>query len=702
STTALAPPITSLANASPRRASSPVIAPSTISIYGLSRTGLIDRVASDISAKVIRETIADRTLRAAKAALKDRSDEEKRQRRATMTSFVKAVTKDLVWTLIDESARRTAREVARNARTDRLTLRMAWSIWVDKTREAIEKGEKERQERQKFREVAMDIGVGPTLVESDDEVDEVDFLSQQISTLGVQPSSYYKAGMVSVDDALVEQLANAQQTRKDLWTPGTFLESVASRVDDAFRKRKTTKRPGWTAVVSTASSENAFPQWLRCKFDLSGPALAASMDTTFADVEVIMVSGLQPLSPTVYESVALIILDCTQDRSNGGDISEFWARTKERLQVLASDVRERSIYETSLLVLACPDRALSTEAETSLRQTILEKLEVSNLAGLRTSSVLIARLDDAEAQLDAHLDLLLKDVVMRPSMRLSPMDSLTSPLLGLWQASLTRSLARASTASDDVPFKVLRSYVGFLGSIVAETRNSTEASSDISFPTLPLTASHVRPAIRAYIQHSAFKDVAHFPTIEVSLAERPYLSDLHLAKMLLEHLADYLQMSFARRTVRQEHLVGQDVMFRCFEQDLDTAERSLIVSEKSANKRVLGLGAPLASPKKRKASGTYADATGNQTKKPWGANGGEHEPDPNKNLQAPGHNMGKTSALKRDVFFRSAKEEGYRARSAYKLLHLDEQFDLFSNVDRVVDLCAAPGSWSQVLTKKLK
>lgn len=55
-----------------------------------------------------------------------------------------------------------------------------------------------------------------------------------------------------------------------------------------------------------------------------------------------------------------------------------------------------------------------------------------------------------------------------------------------------------------------------------------------------------------------------------------------------------------------------------------------------------------------------------------------------------------------DVFFRSAKEDGYRARSAYKLLHLDEQFNVFAGVDRCVDLCAAPGSWSQVLTQKLK
>ncbi|GAA5896045.1 hypothetical protein JCM6882_005596 [Rhodosporidiobolus microsporus] len=63
--------------------------------------------------------------------------------------------------------------------------------------------------------------------------------------------------------------------------------------------------------------------------------------------------------------------------------------------------------------------------------------------------------------------------------------------------------------------------------------------------------------------------------------------------------------------------------------------------------------------------------------------------------------MGKSTALKRDVYFRSAKEDGYRARSAYKLLQLAEQFQLWEGVERCVDLCAAPGSWSQVLSQKL-
>ncbi|KAL7664313.1 putative tRNA (cytidine(32)/guanosine(34)-2'-O)-methyltransferase [[Candida] zeylanoides] len=63
--------------------------------------------------------------------------------------------------------------------------------------------------------------------------------------------------------------------------------------------------------------------------------------------------------------------------------------------------------------------------------------------------------------------------------------------------------------------------------------------------------------------------------------------------------------------------------------------------------------------------------------------------------------MGKSSKDKRDLYYRRAKEEGWRARSAFKLLQLDAQFHLFRDVRRVVDLCAAPGSWSQVLAREL-
>lgn len=55
-----------------------------------------------------------------------------------------------------------------------------------------------------------------------------------------------------------------------------------------------------------------------------------------------------------------------------------------------------------------------------------------------------------------------------------------------------------------------------------------------------------------------------------------------------------------------------------------------------------------------------------------------------------------------DKFHRQAKQEGYRARSAFKLLDVARDFHIFENVHNVVDLCAAPGSWSQVLSKTIQ
>ncbi|KAI9164641.1 tRNA (uridine-2'-O-)-methyltransferase trm7 [Blastocladiella emersonii ATCC 22665] len=63
--------------------------------------------------------------------------------------------------------------------------------------------------------------------------------------------------------------------------------------------------------------------------------------------------------------------------------------------------------------------------------------------------------------------------------------------------------------------------------------------------------------------------------------------------------------------------------------------------------------------------------------------------------------MGRTSKDKRDIYYRLAKEQGWRARSAFKLLQVDEEFHVLDGVRRAVDLCAAPGSWSQVLSRRL-
>jgi 23S rRNA (uridine2552-2'-O)-methyltransferase len=57
---------------------------------------------------------------------------------------------------------------------------------------------------------------------------------------------------------------------------------------------------------------------------------------------------------------------------------------------------------------------------------------------------------------------------------------------------------------------------------------------------------------------------------------------------------------------------------------------------------------------------------------------------------------------RRDIYVRKSKVDGYRARSAYKLIEIDEKFKIFKNGISVIDLGAAPGSWSQYSTKKIK
>lgn len=95
-------------------------------------------------------------------------------------------------------------------------------------------------------------------------------------------------------------------------------------------------------------------------------------------------------------------------------------------------------------------------------------------------------------------------------------------------------------------------------------------------------------------------------------------------------------------------------------------------------------------------------------------------------LIRPVYKISDFDGLVQDIYYRKAKEEGWRARSAFKLLQIDEEFNIFegppslphsdslckkkyririicisclfenAGVKRVVDLCAAPGSWSQV------
>jgi len=57
---------------------------------------------------------------------------------------------------------------------------------------------------------------------------------------------------------------------------------------------------------------------------------------------------------------------------------------------------------------------------------------------------------------------------------------------------------------------------------------------------------------------------------------------------------------------------------------------------------------------------------------------------------------------RRDTYVRQSKVDGYRARSAYKLIEIDEKFKIFKGGMSVIDIGAAPGSWSQYVSKTVK
>ena len=57
---------------------------------------------------------------------------------------------------------------------------------------------------------------------------------------------------------------------------------------------------------------------------------------------------------------------------------------------------------------------------------------------------------------------------------------------------------------------------------------------------------------------------------------------------------------------------------------------------------------------------------------------------------------------RRDAYVRQSKVDGYRARSAYKLIEIDEKFKIFKGGLTVIDIGAAPGSWSQYASKVVR
>ncbi len=72
---------------------------------------------------------------------------------------------------------------------------------------------------------------------------------------------------------------------------------------------------------------------------------------------------------------------------------------------------------------------------------------------------------------------------------------------------------------------------------------------------------------------------------------------------------------------------------------------------------------------------------------------------------ARGRRLSSTRWLQRqlnDPYVQAAKRDGYRSRAAFKLLQIDERFELLKPGRRVVDLGAAPGGWTQIAVERVE
>ena len=69
---------------------------------------------------------------------------------------------------------------------------------------------------------------------------------------------------------------------------------------------------------------------------------------------------------------------------------------------------------------------------------------------------------------------------------------------------------------------------------------------------------------------------------------------------------------------------------------------------------------------------------------------------------AKGRKTSSTRWLRRqlnDPYVELAKQKGYASRAAFKLLEINEKYDIFSKVKTAIDLGSSPGSWSQILSQ---
>ncbi|KAJ8292731.1 SAC3 family protein 1 [Rhodotorula toruloides] len=599
------------------RAASPA---TTVAAAALARRqALVDSLVRDLTAELLATAVVAPVQRASASVLKERWAEVKAKEREAKD----ALAQRLAHQAYDELASLAAREAILDAVRRQRSQRRSLERWRRVTQRSLVHKAEERARRKEWEEVVGTIertkasrAEDEEGLSDEDDLDEMEDEEEDGGLAGLADAGLDFGSLSlgaarqpdkprdAVDDDLVTKLRTAAETRERIWSRGTFLDILSQHASAALSSHRLPFRPTWSTLASTTDTESPFGAWLACKFDIRQESGLAEVDTPNVDVEVRLLGERHQPIESELRTTGLLVFDCTKSKGASPD----WHAARQRLNHLVGQVLQKSLFKPALLIILCPDRAMSEADESAMKAELAEKLRIDAFVDIRSWEIDLMRLEGAESSFDVETAKLLCPVVVRNERIPRPFSSFLNPLVEVWRASLARAckVVHDSSAARDLT----TSYLRQLEDIIArsEAVASPPPRAKLILPEFP-TDTSFRSACAAFAALPDFQSSGNFPDLATLLAQQPPASNLSLARVLLEHLAVFvLETLFPMKTL-------QGSLHDALPSAIEDVKSALATLEER-----LRPAQPILTPrKKRRASAAPADT--NSPKKQIGVNG---------------------------------------------------------------------------------
>ncbi|GAA5867449.1 hypothetical protein JCM8547_007509 [Rhodosporidiobolus lusitaniae] len=533
------------------------------------RAHLVSALSTALTNEFLQEFVAGPVRRASTAALKERWAEVAAREEREKEEAAARVRGEMELLLVREKIVEAKRREGERRRWVR--------EWVRRTERRV-RGRMEEEERAgRWRSVVRGIGRAEKLEREEEDGEEEEMVSsdweeeeEEGGKAGGEDVEFDLGGLTlgagegkktdrkkeaktaeERDWEMAERLRKAAATRARIWARGTFLPPLVSLVSSAISSSPTPlrSRPTWTTLLVSPSPPSPFANWLSCKFNLDAEEKKARRETQHARVDVRVVGRCEEVEEEEKESTGLVVFDCTKAK---GEKEFDWPAARTRLSTHVQQITSVSLFSPAVLVILCPDRTLSPPEEAELRLTVNNNLNLPGLPDVSSTSVYIAHLDGAEKEFEAQARKLLgTGVKVREERVKRGLSGYLDPLLSVWSESMSKSYAQLVEESS-APLLV-SAYLDALRAIIDETEQAAvpPRREQLVLPFFPTNSSSFRSSLESYITLPAFSPSGNFPGISTVLAQRPPVSDLILARLLLEHLAAFISSSLSSLSTRE-------------------------------------------------------------------------------------------------------------------------------------------------------